>query len=151
MLPQTNNPDYKKISALVIDDDLLVTRLVEQILISMGFKDVQTTRYPKTGLSIILDSNKMGTPIDLIICDWMMPEITGIGLLNTIREYKIDVAFIMLTAKATVPDVGQARDLDVDAYIAKPFTSDQVQRKVATIANSILRSKYNISTEKAEG
>jgi DNA-binding response OmpR family regulator len=150
MSPTTNNPEFKKLSVLVIDDDLLVTRLVEQILISMGFTDVQTTRYPKTGLALILDSNNMGNPIDLIICDWMMPEITGIGLLNTIREYKVDVGFIMLTAKATVPDVGQARDLDVDAYIAKPFTSDQVQRKVTTVANGILRAKGIKTTEKPQ-
>ena len=72
MSPTTSNPEFKKISALVIDDDLLVTRLVEQILISMGFKDVQTTRYPKTGLALILDSHNMGNPIDLIICDFLI-------------------------------------------------------------------------------
>ncbi len=136
-----NNPDFKSLSVLVIDDDILVIRLVEQILLSMGFEDIQTTKYPKTGLGLILDSDSMGKPIDLVICDWMMPEITGIGMLNTIRSKNLNVAFIMLTAKATVPDVGEARNLDVDAYLAKPFTADQVMRKVGTIAKGILKSK----------
>jgi len=135
-------PEYKDLSILVIDDDVMVTRIVEHILKDMGFEDVQSTLYPKTGLALISDSENMGKPFDLVICDWMMPEISGIEVLKWVRSKNMNLPFIMLTARATEDAVEEAHGLDVDAYIAKPFASNQVQLKVSTIAQRILRSRH---------
>ena len=134
-------PEYKNMSILVIDDDVMVTRIVEHILKEMGFQDVQSTLYPKTGLALISDSDNMGKPFDLVICDWMMPEISGIEMLKWVRSRNMKLPFIMLTARTTEDAVEEAHGLDVDAYIAKPFTANQVQLKVSTIAQRILRSR----------
>jgi len=132
---------YKDMEVLVVDDEIYVLRAVELILRDMGFGDVQTTRYPKTALSLIQDGFFVGRPFDFVICDWMMPEMSGIDLLHAVRRQEFDLPFIMLTAKATEGAVEEAKDLEVDAYIAKPFTQDQVRRKVATIAKRVLSSR----------
>jgi len=133
---------FKDMEVLVVDDEIYVIRAVELILRDMGFGEVQSTRYPKTALSLIQDGFFVGQPFDFVICDWMMPEMSGIELLQAVRSRDFDLPFIMLTAKATEGDVEEAKGLDVDAYIAKPFTQDQVRRKVATIAKRILSARH---------
>ncbi len=136
---QNHKSIYRNISVLVIDDDAVIVQIVEQILKTMGFKDVQVTCFPKTGLDLIVDSFEADKPVDLVICDWMMPELSGIDLLRKIRDKDLKLAFVMLTANATVQAIKDASKLGVDAYIGKPFTADQVQQKIKAVANRILK------------
>ena len=139
MMYQNHNSIYHDLSVLVIDDDVVVVQIVEQILRTMGFKDVRTTCFPKKGLIMIGDSFAENKPVDLVICDWMMPELSGIELLKKIRSKGLKLAFIMLTANTTVDAIKDASKLGIDAYLGKPFTADQVQQKVRTVANRILK------------
>lgn len=139
MTYESHDSKYQNLKVLIIDDDPLIVQIVEQILKIMGLKDVQSTCYPKIGLEEILISFETQKPIDLVICDWMMPEMTGIEVLKKVRDKNLDLAFIMLTAKMTVPAISDARKLGIDAYIGKPFTGDQLQQKVMAVANRILK------------
>jgi len=129
---------YKDMDVLVIDDDLYILRAIELILRDMGIVNVEITRDPTNALAMIHDSFIVQRPFDFAICDWMMPEMSGIDLLRAVRKHEYELPFIMLTAKRTEDAVNEAKGLDVDAYLAKPFTQDQVRRKVATIANRVL-------------
>jgi len=129
---------YKDMDVLVVDDDLYVLRAIELILRDMGIGNVEITRDPTNALAMIHDSFLVQRPFDFIICDWMMPAMSGIDLLRAVRKHEYELPFIMLTAKRTEDAVEEARGLEVDAYLAKPFTQDQVRRKVGTIANRVL-------------
>jgi EAL domain-containing protein (putative c-di-GMP-specific phosphodiesterase class I)/ActR/RegA family two-component response regulator len=61
---------------------------------------------------------------DLILCDMMMPELDGFGVLNTLRQDYVTatIPFIFLTAKFTKADFRQGMDLGADDYVTKPFT-----------------------------
>jgi two-component system chemotaxis response regulator CheY len=61
---------------------------------------------------------------NIIISDWMMPEVDGLALLEAAKAKYPDVKFIMLTAKTDLDDVRLARTKGVDGYIAKPFTKE---------------------------
>ena len=69
---------------------------------------------------------------DLILCDWEMPEMSGLELLSWFRqqaEYKT-VPFIMVTSRGDKDNVVQAIQAGVSDYIGKPFTQEQLITKV---------------------
>ena len=67
--------------------------------------------------------------IDLIISDWIMPEMTGMELLRACKDDPEirHIPFIMVTAEAQKESVMEAIKGGVDNYIAKPFTPDKLQ------------------------
>jgi EAL domain-containing protein (putative c-di-GMP-specific phosphodiesterase class I)/FixJ family two-component response regulator len=61
---------------------------------------------------------------DLILCDMVMPEIDGLGVLTALRQDPMTatIPFIFLTAKSTKSDFRQGMNMGADDYITKPFT-----------------------------
>lgn len=70
--------------------------------------------------------------IDLILSDWEMPEVTGHELLQWVREQEAleKTPFIMITSRGDKENVVEAVKAGVNDYISKPFTPDELQRKV---------------------
>jgi signal transduction histidine kinase len=71
---------------------------------------------------------------DLILCDVMMPELDGYGVLAELRQDPVTatIPFIFLTAKADKPALRQGMELGADDYLTKPFTVDEVLKAVTT-------------------
>jgi YesN/AraC family two-component response regulator len=71
---------------------------------------------------------------DLIICDIMMPDVDGYGVLSTLRQEPSTAAipFIFLTAKVTMSDLRQGMELGADDYLTKPCTVEQFLSAVTT-------------------
>jgi len=78
-------------------------------------------------------------PYDLIICDWMMPNLDGLELLQNIRGSGNSTKFLMLTANLTKEAVTAAIDAGIDAYVTKPFTVDEIHKKVRLVTKDIPR------------
>jgi signal transduction histidine kinase len=70
---------------------------------------------------------------DLILCDVMMPELDGYGVLAALRQSPITATtpFVFLTARTTKGDVRQGMHLGADDYLTKPFTRDELLGAVA--------------------
>ena len=66
---------------------------------------------------------------DLIICDIMMPELDGYGVLNSLRQSPKTaiIPFIFLSAKADKADVRQGMNMGADDYLTKPFTISELE------------------------
>lgn len=75
----------------------------------------------------------LSTLPDLILCDIMMPELDGYGVLEQVRQHPSTEAtpFIFLTAKAAKTDLRQGMDLGADDYLTKPFTRDELLTAIA--------------------
>lgn len=71
---------------------------------------------------------------DLILCDLMMPEIDGYGVLIALREEPVtaSIPFIFLTARAARSDFRQGMELGADDYLTKPFTRDELLSAIAS-------------------
>lgn len=71
---------------------------------------------------------------DLIICDVMMPELDGYGVLDTLRQdlATATIPFIFLTAKADKGDIREGMKLGADDYLTKPFTRDELLQSITT-------------------
>jgi len=131
--------DYADLDILVCDDDALILQIMERLLTAMGIVNLYTTGSPKTALQLLKEP--AAKPFDIFICDWMMPEMTGLDMLRKIRASGMDTAFIMLTGQTSSDAVTEAAAEGVDAYIGKPFTAEEVQQKISVVANRVLRGK----------
>ncbi|MCA9914580.1 MAG: response regulator [Anaerolineae bacterium] len=104
---------------LVVDDNLVVQRVVELTLRKAGY-DVTTLSQPREVLRVLAENS-----YDLVIMDINMPEMDGISLLSAIRQQdngeKIPV--IMFTASSWDDDRRRAESAGADAYITKPISS----------------------------
>ena len=83
----------------------------------------------------------------LVLLDWMLPNISGIDMLKKIRNDKSlsDIPVIMLTAKNMESDKIEGLELGADDYITKPFSIKELLARVS----SVLR-RYNINKENVE-
>ena len=70
--------------------------------------------------------------IDLLISDWMLPEMTGTELAERIRDSPdhCGLPILMISGQAQHPDVVDAAEMGIDGYLAKPFTFKQLKEKL---------------------
>ncbi len=115
---------------LIVDDFATMRKIVRNVLKQIGFTTMIEADNGKAALKVIKKEN-----IDLILCDWNMPEMPGIELLKAIRsddELK-NIPFVMVTAEAQKDNIIEAVKAGVSSYIVKPFTAETVSEKLNTI------------------
>ena len=102
---------------LIIEDNPDVRENLSEILTLSGY-EAETAENGRIGV----DKAQKNAP-DLILCDIMMPELDGYGVLHILSRHHqtADVPFIFLTAKAEKEDFRRGMSMGADDYIAKPF------------------------------
>lgn len=113
---------------LVIEDDPLVRDNIQDILSLEEFCTI-TAANGSEGLTLAKEEHP-----DIIICDIMMPELSGYDVLSALRQ---DIAtetipFIFLTAKVERTDLRQGMTLGADDYLTKPFTPAELRQAIVT-------------------
>ena len=103
---------------LVIEDEEAVRENLLDLLESENFETI-TAANGAIGIDLAVSA----VP-DLILCDMMMPEIDGYGVLKALRQEPLTatIPFIFLTAKSAKSDFRQGMDMGADDYLTKPFT-----------------------------
>jgi CRP-like cAMP-binding protein/CheY-like chemotaxis protein len=126
---------------LLIEDNNEMRENIAEILELAGFK-VLTAQNGKVGVDL---ANKHKP--DLIICDIMMPELDGYGVLHILGKNPdtMTIPFIFLTAKAEKTDFRKGMNLGADDYITKPFNDvellDAVEMRLKK--NEFLKKEYS--------
>src|SRR5690554_2553359 len=118
-----------KVSALVVDDAPFIRDLVKKAL---------RGHFPGLHIEEAVNGSKarqlLGrTAFDLILCDWEMPELSGLELLQWFRAQpgQQKTPFIMVTSRGDRDNVVQAIQAGVTDYVGKPFTNEQLISKVS--------------------
>jgi CheY-like chemotaxis protein len=117
-----------KVSVLIVDDAAFIRDLVKKGL-RVHFPGIRVEEAANgRKAQQFLSRNS----VDLILCDWEMPEMSGLDLLNWCRseEGLKKTPFIMVTSRGDKSNVVQAVQAGVSDYIGKPFTSEQLLSKV---------------------
>lgn len=111
---------------LVIDDDPLLIKLAENVLTANGY-EVITTQEAAVGLEIALKQRPA-----LIILDVMMPIINGYNICRLIKSEEgcPGIPVILLTSRSEDKDREIGVEVGADAYIAKPFNTDDLLSRV---------------------
>jgi CRP/FNR family transcriptional regulator, cyclic AMP receptor protein len=102
---------------LVIEDNKEVRENIAEIL-TLSDYTVVTANNGIMGVEAALKE-----PADLIICDIMMPQLDGYGVLHLLGKHKEtrDIPFIFLTAKSEKSDFRKGMEMGADDYLTKPF------------------------------
>ena len=126
---------------LLIEDNEDIRENTAEILELANYK-VYSAANGKIGVQIALEQKP-----DLIICDVMMPELDGYGVLHLVNKNPdlIGIPFIFLTAKAERNDFRKGMEMGADDYITKPFTDIELLNAVEARFKKIdiLRSNYS--------
>lgn len=112
---------------LIVDDFATMRKILKNILTQIGFKNIMEAEVGNEALRALKKEK-----FDLVLCDWSMPEMPGIELLEKIRsdqELK-EIPFIMVTAEAKKEKILEAVKAGVSNYIVKPFTTETADEKL---------------------
>lgn len=104
---------------LVVDDSMIMRRIISNHLHSLGWSNVLEASDGYRALAILRSER-----VDLVISDWCMRGMCGIDLLRAIRsDLELGkLPFIMITAEGQPHNVAEAWHERVDRYVLKPFT-----------------------------
>lgn len=129
----------KALNVLVVDDATFIRDLVKKAL---------RDSYPSFKIHEAADGRKAqailkSNPIDLVLCDWEMPEMSGLEVITWMREEERyqKTPFMMITSRGERDHVVKAVTAGVSDYIGKPFTRDNFLNKV----NKLLAKYHHIT------
>ena len=123
-------PAAASMTVLVVDDQQTMRSLVRTGLQELGFRDIKEAPDGEAGLRAML-TNK----VHLVISDYNMPKLDGLGLLRAIRAHPPiqKTAVIMLTGRADRDLVQRAVQFGVNNYLVKPFTTQTLKDKIEAL------------------
>lgn len=109
---------------LLVEDDPKLSKFIASELSLEGYQ-VTIAQNGIDGLTMARD-----TQPDLVILDWMLPEISGLDVCLRLRKTGINVPIIMLTAKDEILDRVTGLNAGADDYLIKPFSIEELLARV---------------------
>lgn len=128
---------------LIVDDDDEIRELLEFDIRSSGYF-VDSAKDGLEGLNKALNNS-----YDLILLDVMMPKMSGFDVCKNIRNAKLSIPILMLTAKGTIEDKTSGFDCGADDYLVKPFDVQEVLLRIRVLLrrNSINTPQSSLTNE----
>lgn len=119
-------------SLLIVDDMIPTRELLKSLLLKARYKEVYTAIDGIDALRILNLHY-----VDIVISDWVMPNMSGLHLLKHIRnnEELHDILFLMVTNLSEKENVMQAVQFHVDGYIVKPFSPQILLKQIRETFN----------------
>ena len=124
MFPRDKGTSKKRV--MLVDDDPDALALIEKILTDEGFELIKVSNATEVGLKAAQLSP------DLILLDFLMPEINGFEVCAALRENELtrSTPIMAVTCLTKEQDIERIFDCGADEYLAKPFKIDQLLEKV---------------------
>ncbi len=124
MFPREKGPGKRRV--MIVDDDPDALALMEKILSDDGFELIKVSNATEVGLKAAQLSP------DLILLDFLMPEINGFEVCKALRENEMtrSIPIMAVTCLSKERDIERIFACGADEYLAKPFKVDQLLEKV---------------------
>jgi CheY-like chemotaxis protein len=137
-MTETRVQDFANRRVLLVDDHTHIRAIFTSILNGLGMFRLSTADRSDRALSTL-----EAEPIDLVITDFNMPGLSGMGLAQRIRQeirsknprFNPSIPIIMITSFGTKKCLMAARDAGVDEFLAKPFTTLAVAERIDSAIN----------------
>jgi two-component system chemotaxis response regulator CheY len=112
---------------LIVDDSSTMRRIIINTLNKLGYKEFFEAGNGREGVDRLAT-----TPVDMVITDWNMPEMSGIEFIKAVRanEATKGLPVLMVTTNAAEDDIKEALRPGVNNYVVKPFTPDTIKEKI---------------------
>jgi two-component system chemotaxis response regulator CheY len=113
--------------ALVIDDSRTAREILSDMLGDLGF-EVLKAQDGREGLRCLKEAG----PVDVVLVDWIMPELDGIEFIRAVRadEGQRELLIMMVTSQTDMPEVASALEAGADEYVMKPVTREMMVEKL---------------------
>ncbi|MAE50769.1 MAG: response regulator [Micavibrio sp.] len=125
---------FENLSVLIVEDTVPMRKLVISVLDTLGVGRIFSAVDGETGFDIFCKEKP-----DIIITDWHMIPMSGIELVNKIRLDSASpnkmVPIIMMTGYSAMPRVSEARDCGATEFLVKPFSANDLARRIAYVIN----------------
>lgn len=125
---------FEKLSVLVVEDTAPMRKLVISVLETLGVGKVFTAADGDEGFNLFCQQNP-----DIVIADWHMLPVSGIELVRKIRQDPGSpnkmVPIVMMTGYSAMPRVSEARDCGATEFLVKPFSANDMARRIAYVIN----------------
>ena len=125
---------FENLSILVIEDTLPMRKIIAAVLQTLGIGQIFHASDGEEGVRAFVKYNP-----DIVITDWHMPNACGLELVQMIRNSAISpnrmVPIVMITGYSAHQRVATARDQGITEFLVKPFTADQMAKRIAHIIN----------------
>ena len=112
---------------LVVEDERKVASFIKRGLEAANYS-VDVEYDGETGLKRLLDAD-----YDLVVLDVMLPKLDGLSVMKQIRQQKVNVPVLLLTARVTIADKVMGLDLGADDYLTKPFAFEELLARVRAL------------------
>ncbi len=118
--------DAARGTILVVDDELSVLSVTRLILSREGY-DVITAKGAQEAMRVVAEW--LDQPIDLVLCDFVLPEMNGVELIGQIRKVRPELPVLYFSAYSGHEELRPVIARGVP-YLAKPYTADELIAKV---------------------
>lgn len=121
---------------LIIDDSKSIREVIRRYLAERIDGTFLSAGNGEEAEVVLQENQLMGTPIEIIILDWMMPKVTGFEFLKKIRGTELfanNPTIVMLSAETYPEQIEAAMKYNVAAYVKKPFTQEDLVSVVTEI------------------
>jgi two-component system chemotaxis response regulator CheY len=127
-------PAAATLKVLVVDDQLSMRQVTRMALEKIGVRLIHEAENGTTALA-----KAVAQPLDLIISDFNMPEMDGLGLLRAVRGHPAvrKLPFILITGRGDRELVVTAAQAGVNNYLVKPFTEAILREKVEQVMGKL--------------
>jgi two-component system chemotaxis response regulator CheY len=122
------------LKVLVVDDQLSMRQVTRMALEKIGVRLIQEAENGQVALQ-----KAVAQPLDLIISDFNMPEMDGLGLLRAVRGHPAvrRLPFILITGRGDRELVVTAAKAGVNNYLVKPFTEAVLRQKMEAVMGKL--------------
>ena len=129
----------ESLNILVIDDHMLMRKLVSDQLRSIGYRNIDSAINGQDALTKLQRELEAGNEFNIVVLDRGMPVMSGMELLRICRsDQRFDhVAFVMLTGEREQECVMEALKAGATSYIVKPVSKDQLESKIDRVVEWI--------------
>lgn len=127
-------PNAAALKVLIVDDQFSVRQMTRLALEKIG---VRLIHEAENGQEVLFKA--LSQPLDLIISDFNMPEMDGIGLLRAVRGHQSirKVPFILITGRGDRELVVKAAQAGVNNYVVKPFDEAILRQKMEAVLGQL--------------
>ncbi len=114
---------------LIIDDSAVMRKIIQRNIMQSGLlvDEFVEAGDGREGLEKATTAN-----VDLILCDWNMPNMTGIDFVKALRGsgQKNNIPIVMVTTEGSDAKIEEAKNSGANGYLTKPFTPEQLKAKL---------------------
>lgn len=118
-------------SVVIIDDDEYMLSLMRLMLNDSGIMDVRT--FASGASAVDFFESAEASQLDMVLCDWKMPEMDGLMVLERFRRCFKHAPFLLITVSPTADLVSRAKRAGATDLLAKPFREEELRTKVISL------------------